>query len=260
MITLKSLKSARAELPPRVMIYGPPGVGKTTLASEFPAPVFLQVEDGTPGDLELTTFGHLQSYEAIMEAVSALYGEDHDFQTVVLDSADKLEPLLWAEVCARNGWKSIEDPGYGKGYVEADGVWREFLEGMNALRRDKNMAIVLIGHSAITQFPNPAGAEYPRWDIRLHKRALGIMQDEMDAILLINQEASVKEEKGGFNKVRTHATGGSARWIYAEQRPAWVAKNRYGMEAKFAYRKGEGYAAMAKYFPGQSNIARAKAA
>jgi DNA polymerase III delta prime subunit len=252
-ISIKDLKTRCANQAPRVLIYGPPGVGKTTLASEFPDPVFLQVEEGTPGDLELASFGALGDFDQVMEAIGSLYTEEHDRKTVVLDSLDKFEPHVWAKVCADNGWASIEAPGYGRGYVEADRVWREFFDGINALRRDRGMTIVLIAHSTITTFPNPAGAEYPRWDIRLHKRALGIVQDEVDAILLVNQEAALKQDDSGFGKKRTHAAGGSTRWIYCDGRPSWVAKNRYSMPEKVIYRKGEGYSELAPFFPTARN-------
>jgi hypothetical protein len=248
-MSIAEMKQVRSTLPPRILIYGPPKQGKTSLAAEFPNAVFLQVEEGTPGDLELTSFGLLTGFDAVMDALSALYSEEHDRQTVVLDSVDKMEPLIWAKACADNSWSSIEAPGYGKGYVEADRVWRELLDGLNALRRDRAMTVVLIGHSTVTTFPNPAGAEYPRWDIRLHKRAVGLIQDEMDAILMLNQEPAIKTEEQGFGKKRATATGGPARWIYCEGRPSHVAGSRYGMPEKPLYRKGEGYSQLAQYFP-----------
>lgn len=248
-ISLKDLKSTRATLPPRVLVYGPPGLGKTTLASEFPGAVFIQIEDGTPGDLELMSFGHLKTYDDVLEAISSLYTEDHEHKTLVVDSLDKLEPLIWAKCCQDNSWPNIESPGYGKGYVTVDNYWRDFFNGLNGLRRDRGMAIVLIAHAAVTTFPNPAGAEYPRWDIRLHKRALGMTQDEVDAILLLCQEPSVKTEEAN-GKARAHAAGGPTRWLYCDGRPAWVAKNRYGLPEKIPYTKGRGYDALAPHFPG----------
>ena len=84
-ISIKNLHQVKAHLPPRVLIYGPPGIGKTTLASEFPNPVWLQVEDGVPSDLALNSFGRLTTYDEVMEAIAALYTEEHQGKTVVLD-------------------------------------------------------------------------------------------------------------------------------------------------------------------------------
>lgn len=249
-ISLKDLKSVKSVLPPRGLIYGPAGKGKTTLGSEFPAPVFLQVEEGTPGDLELNSFGHLTSYTAVMESIAALYAEDHRFQTVVVDGIDKFEPLVWQATCEANGWDSIEGPGYGKGYLAADVFWRDFLEGLNALRKERGMAIILIAHSEIIRFDDPRTASYSRFDFRLHKRAHALIEDEMDMILFVNDDASVKEEDQGFNKKRTRAADSMSTWIYTQGRPSLNAKNRYGMDAKLLYKRGEGYAKLAPYFPG----------
>jgi Cdc6-like AAA superfamily ATPase len=248
-VSLANLKKVRSTLPPRTLIYGPPGLGKTTLASEFPAPAFIQVEDGTPAHLELDSFGLLTSYEDVISAIGSLYAEEHSFQTVALDSVDKLEPLVWQAVCEANKWESIESPGYGKGYLAADTFWRDLLGGLNALRTERGMTVILIGHSEVGRFDDPRTASYSRFDIRLHKRALALVEDEMDLMIFLNQEATVKEEKLGFNKTRQHAEGGIQRWMYLEGRPSLNAKNRYGMPPKLPFNKGNGFASLAPYLP-----------
>ena len=264
-ISMKSLHKVRATLPPRALIYGPPGIGKTTLASEWPNPAFLQVEDGTPSDLEISSFGRLTSYNEVMEAVAALYTEDHKAQTVVLDSLDKLEALVWAKVCEDNEWANMESAGFGKSYVAADTVWRELLEGFNALRRDKNMSVVYIAHSTINNVNDPTTQSYSQYDVRLHKRAIGLFQDEVDAILFVTQDVTLKaNDSSGKSKsgpgARVRADGGGNRFIHTSPRPAYIAKNRYGLPDRLQYIKGHGYEQLAPFFPGHVKQAEKPAA
>lgn len=257
-LTLRDLKTKTVALPPRVLIYGPPGLGKTSLAAEFPSPVLLDVEGGRPAHVQAEAVPgwaaeDLSSFDAVMEAIGSLYTEDHDFQTVIFDTLDRFEPLLWKKVCEDNRWESIEAPGYGKGYVETGRYWRDMLDGFNALRRDRGMAIVLIAHSTIDRFDDPQAASYSRFDIRLHKKALGMVQDEVDAIFFLNQDATLKknDEKAKQGPgARVRAEGGGTRWVHAEGRPAFVAKNRFGLPEKFLYRPGQGFAEIAKHLPG----------
>jgi hypothetical protein len=118
MLTLVNVHTTTALSPPRIITLGPPGVGKTSLAAKFPHPIFLQTEDGCPAGLEIATFGVLASYENVIAAITALGHEQHNSQTVVLDSLDALEPLIWNATCVANNWRSIESAGYGRGYVE----------------------------------------------------------------------------------------------------------------------------------------------
>lgn len=267
-ISLANLRQMRAaDAPPRLLIYGPPGIGKTTLASEFPAPVFLQLEDGTPEGVTVDGWGRaeLTGFEAVMGAITALYNDDHAFQTLVVDSITEMQKLVFAETCARgdekgNAKKNIEDFGYGKGYVYAGKVWADFIDGVNALRRDRGMTIVLIAHSTVERFDDPETVSYDRYEIDLHAKGVGAIEREMDAILLVKQDVVVKTEDVGFNKERSIGGGGGNVWIHARGKPAFVAKNRYGIPDKVIYRRGAGYAELAKYLPGGSGDAAAKAA
>lgn len=247
-ISISSLRKVRADKPPRLLIYGPEKMGKTTLASEFPAPVFIQTEDGASGQLELDSFGLMVGFSDVLDAIAALASEEHGFQTVVIDSLSQLEKLVFAEVCRRNNWSSIETPGFGKGYVEADYAWSELIDALNYLRDQRGMTVVLIGHSVTDRFDDPETQSYSRYAIDLHKRAVAIVSREVDAILLIKKDVTIKTDQPG-GKGRARADGGDTRWIYATGRPAFAAGNRYDMPDRVMFKKGEGFAALAPFLP-----------
>jgi hypothetical protein len=233
-----------------MLIYGPEGVGKTTLAAKFPLPVFLQTEDGCPGKLNINTFGTLDSYKLVREALSFLASEPHEYRTIVIDSLDALEPLIWRDVCATQGWSSIESPGYGKGYIVVDSWWLDIHAGLNFLRRELGMMVVLLAHSAIETINDPRAASYTSYQLRLHKRARGLVQDAMDFIGFLAPDLNIQTEDAGFGKKRTRADGGSTRWLHCEGRPSFTAKNRYGLPAKIMIPLNFDYGAtLAPYFP-----------
>jgi len=239
-----------ATLPPIIVTHGLPGVGKTTFAQNFPKPVFIQTEDGCPSGLEIETFGQLDNFSSVIEALKHLGTQEHNYCTCVVDSLDKLEPLIFAALCAQRGYSSIESPGYGKGYVEADSFWLDFLRGCDWLRRSRNMIVVLIAHSEITTINDPRVASYTSYQLRLHKRARALVEDSADLIGFLATDVVIKNEQGGFGKTRARADGGSTRWLHVEGRPAFVAKNRYAMPERILIAQRFDYMpTFGKFFP-----------
>ncbi|WP_316234834.1 ATP-binding protein [Bradyrhizobium sp. SZCCHNR1004] len=250
-ISLKSLKKkTAAELQPIFTIYGVPKVGKSSLAAEFPRPVFIQTAEGesVPAGIEAETL-EVRNYGELCEAIGALVNEEHQFGTAIFDSTTGLENIIRTEACARNGWKSVEDPGYGKGYKMAAQIFLEYIDGIMTLRRERHMAIVQLGHCDISRFDSPSTDPYSRYRINLHKDAADIIEANSDVIAFVNFKASIKKVDAGFNKQLTHAEGGGTRWIFLEERPSHIAGNRFGMPHELQFKKGEGYNALAKYLP-----------
>jgi hypothetical protein len=228
-ISMASLRRGGENKPPRCVLYGPHGVGKTSIAACAPNPVFLQTEDGL-AEIDVPTFGMLRSFDNVMEAIGTLYTDAHDFQTVVLDTIDWLEPLVWAEASRRNSWESIEAAGYGKGYLAAVDVWREVIDGTNALRDDKGMMVILLAHADIKRFESPEVDPYDRYQPKLHSRASALVQENVDCVFFNQRMVStVKIDPKDKTSNRVRGVGGGQRAIYTEERPAFLAKNRYRM-------------------------------
>ena len=164
-----------------------------------------------------------------MRAIEVLYDDEHAHRTLVVDSVDALEPLIWAETCRRGRWTSLEQPDFGKGYVAADAVWREYLEGITALRNDRGMTIVQIAHDHVVTFKSPDTEPYNRHEIKLHKRAAALIQESADIVGFLNFRVSVLSTEIAPKRKVARGVGGGQRVLNLEARPAFIAKNRYGM-------------------------------
>lgn len=249
-ISLGSLKRLKANASPIALFYGVPGVGKTLLASELPKTVWVQFDgESAPAGVSLDGWDGLTDYSDADDAIRELYENEHEFKTLVIDSTSGLEAAINREACRRNKWETLEDPGYGKGYVAAENVWMEFFEKLAMLRRDTGMAIILLGHTEINRFDSPTTDPYSRYRVGLHKRAAALVEEHCDLIGFLNYRTTLKKVDTGFNKSVTHGEGGGQRVIYLEERPGFIAKNRFNMPSEITFKKGEGYTALAKHFP-----------
>lgn len=221
---LNSISRSLAK-PARLIVYGVPGVGKTTLAAGAPSPIFIPVEDGLVG-MDVPAFPKCNSFDDVREALGTLINEEHEFKTVVLDSADVLEPMIWDQVCNEGGKGSIGDFAYGRGYEMAVEKWRDLLRGLDILR-DKGMTVIVLAHSHIVRFESPDSDGYDRFTMRLHKKANATLHDWADAVLFANHETRVVSASGGDRK-RGVSTG--RRVLHTVEQAAWLAKNRFGLE------------------------------
>ena len=227
---LASIRKGPQALPPRIVIYGEHGLGKSTFGALAPNPIFIQTEDGL-ASLDVASFPLATAHEQVLEAVSALYAEKHDFETVVLDSLDWAEKLIWSYVARRADKQSIEDFGYGKGYQHAAESMGELLAGLNALRVERKMAVILTAHAQVKRFDDPTSASYDRFELALHKAASALVSEWADVIAFASHDIVVRTEEAGFNK-RLKKAVASDRVIHVERAPAFNAKNRYSLPPK----------------------------
>lgn len=225
---LDSIQHGKQYTPRRMMLYGTPGIGKSLFASQAEKPIFLQTEDGL-GQIDCAKFPLAGSFDEVIKSLAALYTEKHDYRTVVIDTLDWLERLIWAEVSRRKMVESIEDIGYQKGYVFAINLWRDVLAGLDALRRDRNMAVLLVAHCKIEKYDDPATEAYDRYSPRLHKLAAALVTEWCDEVLFANYKVYTRQSDEGFNRKKTRAIGDGQRILHTTERPAHIAKNRLNL-------------------------------
>lgn len=224
-MTLSSVVKGKQQQPLRVVLYGVEGIGKSTFGANAPAPIFLGSEDGT-SQLDVTRFPQPETWQEVLDAIRVLEVDQHEYQTLVIDTLDWAEPLLWSHICKRDNQKTIEDYGYGKGYVAALDEWRVFLAALERVRRARSMHLVLVAHSWIKPFKNPEGEDFDRYEMKLHNKAAGLIKEWSDAVLFANFETMAHKDSK-TKRVRGVSTG--ARLVYTERTAAYDAKNRYDL-------------------------------
>lgn len=222
---LKSIQKNTAIAAPRLMVYGVEGIGKSTFASGAPDPIFILTEDGL-GSLQVNHFPLATSSNDVMEAIGTLYNDPHDFKTVVIDSLDWLEAIINREIEAKYDAKEL---AYGKASIIAAEKWREILEGLDALRNDLKMSVILLAHTMIKRFDSPEVEPYDRYQPKLQERSNAVVREWADAVLFANYRTIVKKDDVGFNKTIARGISNGERLLFTNERPAYMAKNRYSL-------------------------------
>lgn len=228
MSLLSQIKVGTDHKPPRLLVYGSAGIGKTSLAASAPGSILIDVEGGAD-EIGMARFPQARTYDDVIGQISALVKEPHDFRTLCIDSLDWLQKLVWAKTAERLKVPSIQDIPYGRGFAEAEVEWQLILRGVEAVRTRRNMAVILIAHSEVKRYDDPSCDGYDRHQIALHKTASALVQEWADAVLFYGWHVVVKQSDAGFNRKISKGRGNGARLLHTEERPSALAKNRYGM-------------------------------
>jgi AAA domain len=239
---LAFVKKEVLRVPLRYFFYGDNGVGKSTLAAAAPEPIWLDIEDGS-SQLKVARYpfrdgegGHVpRTYGEVVGAIDDLATSPHAFQSVVLDTADALEKLIWAHLVERESapsarskdgpLTSIESFGYGKGYVMAVDEWRALCVKLDRLRMTRGMNVVIIAHSIVRTFKSPIGPDYDRYQPALHDKAAGFLKGWSDICgRVCHEETAGKEPGDRSQRMKGFATG--RRILQLAHSAAFDAKGR----------------------------------
>ncbi|MGI6751106.1 MAG: AAA family ATPase [Anaerovoracaceae bacterium] len=222
--------------PIKCLIYGPEGIGKSTFVSYFPSPIFIDTE-GSTTHMDVIRTPKPSSWTMLMEQVRYFIGNPQELQTLVIDTADWAEKMCIEQICSSRQMKSIEDTGYGRGYVY---LAEEFGRLLNLLEdlREKGVNIAMTAHAQMRKFeqPDEMGA-YDRWELKLQKKTAPLLKEWADMVLFANYKTYVVNvDNQGAQKGKNKAQGGK-RVMYTSHHPCWDAKNRHGLpdELPFEY-------------------------
>jgi len=211
----------------RVLLYGVEKVGKSSFAAGAPGAIFVCPEDGLTS-IDAPRFPEPTWWGEVLGSIEELRTGDHQYQNLVLDTLDWLEPLIWDHICQRDTKTDIEDYGYGKGYTAALAEWRRLVADLERLRKERGMGVILLAHSWIKSFKNPEGDDFDRYEMKLNLKAGGFIKEWCDAVLFANHETYAHQD----DKKRVRGVSTGARLIHTERSAAWDAGNRYNLPAE----------------------------
>lgn len=258
---LATARKGRLQSPLRFLVYGIEGAGKSTLFAGAPDPIWLDIEDGT-SRLDITRYpfrvgtqgealpdGHVPlSYGEVLAGIDDLTRTPHAYKTLVIDTADRLESLLWKHIVDRDnatqGGKltGIESYGYGKGYQVAVDEWRSLCAKLDRLRMARGMSVVLLAHSLIRNFKNPESSDYDRYQLAVNEKAAGFLKGWSDVVGFLRFEEGASKA-GERERARGWSTG--RRMLCLSRSAAYDAKGRGGMPDELEIPAAEPWAALA---------------
>jgi hypothetical protein len=225
-----------------MILYGVPGIGKTSFAAEMPGVVFM-VESAEQGIHTLKEAGLVRHDLPVLPPVSswgdalgmldALRTDEHDHKILVIDAIGGFERLCHEEVCRREYSSEWGERGFGsyqKGFETALSDWRLFINALDALRDERSMRIVILGHAKIGPFKNPSGPDYDRYSVDVHHKTWALTHKWADMVLFANYETNFDKKEENAKKAK--AKGGKVRILYTEHEAAFDAKNRHSLPAE----------------------------
>lgn len=223
MLNISSGRISRAQ---KVVIYGAEGIGKSTLASHFPNPLFIDTEGGS-SHMDVRRIEKPDSFDALVDIVNEVAKEKGICGSLILDTADWAEQLCIKDICSKYKKSGIEEFGYGKGYTYISEEFSRFLAACDKVIA-ADMNVLITAHAKMRKFEQPDEmGSYDRWEMKLTRQVAPLIKEWSDMLLFCNYKTFVVSQEGGKSKGQ-----GGKRVIYTSHHPCWDAKNRHALPAE----------------------------
>ncbi len=237
MIDLKNVKPKVIYVPPKIILYGRNGIGKSSFALKAPNPVFLDLDENLyelPCVSNRTLGVPVRTYEEVMAFLGILFNQEHDFKTLVIDSLSSLEKLI-AQKVVKDSPKidSFADFKYGAGHFKMIPLWEDFLQKLKHLWKHKKLIVIMLGHFKEKREENLTGVSYMQYQINLYEKASDILRNWCSAILFADDEISLKDEIVEFNRTISKISN-STRVLRTDGGTTFLAKNTYHLPSNIA--------------------------
>ena len=243
-MSLADIQKGSQIKPVKFILYGPSGIGKTSLAAQMENPVLIQTEDGMAGidnDDNIWSFPVCKTYDEFMSRLTAIRDEEHDRKSLIIDSLDWLETLVFQKVCDIGGKGHVEDFGYGKGYALAGDQMTEILEVLNDIRDKRKMRVCMICHVELKRIEIPDMNPHDKYKLKLHKRVAAKVSEFADAIFFYNYKYGQVKKQADKGQMVTKTTMSQDRYIFTRETSAHVGKNRYNLPDEIKLERETGW-------------------
>ena len=210
----------------KVVIYGVEGIGKSTLAAQFPGALFVDTE-GSTKELDVARFDPPMSWPMLLAQVQYVIDKPQICQTLVIDTADWAEQIMIDYICAKNKWDGLEAPGYGKGYTYAAEEWGgQLLNRLTEVVR-RGVNVVLTAHAWLRKVDLPEeNTSYDHWEMKTSKKVAPMLREWADIVLFLHYDIQVYKANEKDKKGKAQ---GGRRVMEAAHTPYWDGKNRHGL-------------------------------
>lgn len=218
MYNLEEVKSETSSRPPAIVVYGEPGIGKSTFASTATKPIMLDLERGSSYiDVPKVTPSNLTEVNGWLDSI--LTGK-HEYKTLVIDTLDWLESFIHKQVCKETGAQDIldkrnEGTAYGRGHVQALNLFLSIREKIGNIREQRDMAIIILAHTQSKRMDDPIDGAYDKHVLKVHDKIGAAVVEWADAVLLAKKKVM---------------TGGDGKFVEGD--PVLITRGVMGATAK----------------------------